>query len=530
MARTGWRSALCAAVLLICTVNAALAEVVLQRGNRFEPGSLDPHKYQTHYEANIILDLFEGLLTYDAKANAVPGIAQSWTTSADGRTWTFNLRPDLVWSDGAPLTADDVVFSFRRLMVPTTAAQYAQLLYILENGKEVNTGAAPADKLGVAAPTKTTVVLKLNSPAPYLLELLANPFAAILPKHVIEKKPSDWVKPGVMVSNGAYALSVWNPQDRIEVVRNLRFHDNANVKIDKVVYSPTENISSALARFRAGELDMQIEFPASQIDTLKNTIPEAVRVSPSLLTYYLTINSTNPKLSDARLRRALSLAIERDVLVSRVTRLGETVAFTFVPPGTANYQLPRSPDAALTPNERLTEAQQLMAELGYGPSKPFKLSYSFSSNEDLKRIAVAIAGMWKRIGVEAELLNREGRVHFAGLKSGDFEVGYVGWAADFNDASSFLYVLQSSSINSNYSRYRNPAFEALMVRAAQERDVKARASILQDAEMLALKDQPIIPLYNGVARNLVAPHVQGWQPNTQDFNLTRYLSISPKRP
>ena len=195
-------------------------------------------------------------------------------------------------------------------------------------------------------------------------------------------------------------------------------------------------------------------------------------------------------------------------------------------PTIANFASAEHADAKLKPDERLAQAKQLLADAGYGADKKLKISYSYTSNEDLKRVAVAVAGMWKRIGVETELLNREGRVHFAGLKSGDYEVGYVGWSADFNDASAFLYVLQSSTVNSNYSRYKNPAFDELMARAANEPDAKKRAELLRDAEATALKDQPIIPLFNGVTRNLVGAHVKGWVPNPVDFNLTRYLSVS----
>jgi oligopeptide transport system substrate-binding protein len=515
-----------AAVAAVSVAGAASAETELRRGNRFEPASLDPQKYQTHYEANIILDLFEGLLTYDAAAKPMPGVAQSWTTSPDGRTWTFTLRPHLLWSDGKPLTANDVVFTFRRLMTPATAAQYAQLLYVIENGREVNAGKVPPDKLGVQAPNATAVVFKLATPAPYFPELLANAFAAILPAHVIEKAGGDWMKPGTMVSNGAYALAAWAAQDKIELRRNQKFHDNANVRVDKVTYYPTENVNAALQRFRAGEIDTQLEFPVAQIDAVRANMAAEMRLAPSQLTYYLTLNTTNPKLADQHVRRALSLAVDRDILVSKITKSGEGPAFNFVAPTIANYSSPQHPDAKLSPEQRLAQAKQLLAEAGYGPDKKLKLAYSYSSNEDLKRIAVAVAGMWKRVGVEAELLNRESRVHFAGLKSGDYEVGYVGWAADFNDASAFLYVLQSSTVNSNYSRYKNPAFDDLMTQAAHEPDAKKRNELLRAAEALAMKDQPIIPLFNGVTRNLVAAHVKGWQPNPLDFYLTRYLSIS----
>jgi len=517
---------LIAALALLST--AAAAESVLNRGNRFEPATLDPHKYQTHYEANIILDLFESLLTYDAEGRPTRGVADTWKVSDDGRTWTFRLQTGLAWSDGAPLTAEDVVFSFRRLADPKTAAQYAQLFYVVENFRAVNTGALPVDQLGISTPDPATVIFKLETPAPYLPALLANAFAAVIPRHAVAKYGTEWIKPGVMVSNGAFTLKTWSPNDRIELARNPKFRAVEEVRLNRVVYSPTENLSAGFARFRAGELDMQIDFPLAQLDMLRAEMPTETKITPTLLTYYLALNTKSPKLADVRVRRALSLAVERDVLTSRVTRIGETPAFTFVPPRVADFPAWMHVDAGLNATQRLAAAAKLLAEAGYGKAKPLKLSTSFSATEDNKRIAVAIAGMWKRVGVETELLGREGRVHFASLKSGDFEAGFAGWSADFNDASTFLYTLQSAAVNSNYSRYANPAFDALMERAAREQSLVARAQLLQQAEKTALADQPIIPLYTGMARNLVARRVTGWRANAMDFNLSRYLSV-PKR-
>jgi oligopeptide transport system substrate-binding protein len=507
----------------------ASAEVVLKRGNRFEPATLDPHKFVTDYEENIGFDLFEGLVTYDAAANPIPGVAQSWSASDDGLVWSFKLRPNLVWSDGAPLTANDVVFSFRRLMAPATAGQYAQHFYVLANGREVNTGAVPLEKLGIAAPTADTVVITLNNPAPYLPQLLANAFAAVVPRHAIAKSADDWTKPRQLVSNGAFTLDVWESEDRIELVKNPRFHDANKVAIDRVIYYPTEDLNSAVSRFRAGGLDMQMEFSTSQIDLLKTELPTQTKIAPTLLTFYLALNTKVPKLADARVRRALSLAIDRDVIVSRVNKLGEEVAWTFVPPGIANYPRWQHPDAALSVEQRLTEARRFMAEAGYGPQKPLKVAYSYSNSDSRKRIAVATAGMWKRIGIETELVNREGKVHFAALGTGDFEIGFVGWTADYNDAATFLFAQQSTSVNSNYARYNNPKFDALMAQAAQTRDAIARSQVLQAAEKMVMADQPIIPMYYGVGQNLVASHVIGWQANALDQLPSRYLSIGSRK-
>ncbi|MBY0510424.1 MAG: peptide ABC transporter substrate-binding protein, partial [Rhodospirillaceae bacterium] len=289
MFRISRRAALLSGLSLPFVRPAAAAEGTLKRGNRYEPASLDPHKINTGYERNIVQDLFEGLTVYDAEGHPGPGLAASWATSPDGKTYTFRLRPNLTWSDGAPLTAADAVFSLRRLMEPKTAAHYAQLLYLMKNGRAVNTGAATSDTLGVAAPDPATVIIELDSPAPYLPELLANSFAAVLPRHVIMKQPDTWTKPGVMVSSGAFTLESWEPQNRIVLAHNPRFYDAAASKLARVIYVPTADLAAGLARFRAGELDMQLDFPVAQVDALRAEMAIETRLTPSLLTYYLAL-------------------------------------------------------------------------------------------------------------------------------------------------------------------------------------------------------------------------------------------------
>lgn len=500
----------------------------LNRAGRGEPGSLDPHKANTQYEQALVLDLFEGLLAFDANGEPAPGIADSWAISPDGRRYVFNLRPNLTWSDGAPLTAEHVAASFRRLLDPKTAAPAAAQMYVIKNGRAVNTGAMPPAALGVSA-AAGTVALELEAPVPYLTSLLASAFAVVVPPQAFAT-PDGWTRPGALVGNGAFVLESWEPQSRIVLARNARYRDAANVKLAKVVYHPVAETAAALARYRTGEFDMLMEFPAAQTDQLLAEMKEDARLTPALLTYYLALNTRDPKLADRRVRRALSLAIDRDTLVSKVVRGGALPAPTFVPPATAGYTPPRLDlDAAPYPM-RLAEAQRLLAEAGYGPDKPLRLAYAHSASQELRRIAMVIAAMWKRAGVEASLLNTEGRVHFSNLRQGVFEVAFVAWLADFNDAANFLTVLESASVSSNYSRYDTPAYDDLLRRAAQTSAATERATLLKDAEALMLTDQPIVPLYFGATRNLVAPRVGGWRGNAIDVHLSRYLTLESAAP
>lgn len=527
--RDGWIARLTRALTsvglaLLVGLTSASAQT-LNRAGRGEPGSLDPHKANSQYEQALVLDLFEGLLAFDADGQPVPGLADSWAVSPDFTRYVFNLRPNLVWSDGAPITPEQIVASFRRLLDPKTAAPGAAQMYVIKNARAVNTGALPLEALGVTA-APGTVALDLEAPVPYLPSLLAAAFAVVVPP-VAHTKPDTWTRPGTLVGNGAFTLQEWEPQSHITLARNEHYRDAAQVKIARIVYQPSPDTTAALARFRAGDFDMVMEFPSAQTDQLLAELKDEVRLTPSLLTYYLALNTRDPKLADRRVRRALSLAIDRDTLVSKVVRGGALPALSFVPPAASNYSPPVLDLDAAPYEDRLKEAQRLLADAGYGPANPLRLAYAHSANQELRRIAVVIAAMWKRAGIEASLLNTEGRVHFSNLRQGVFEVAFVAWLADFNDAANFLTVLESTSVSSNYAKYDNPVYDGLLRKAAQTSVQAERAKVLKDAEALMLSDQPIVPLYYGATRNLVSRKVSGWRGNPTDIHLSRYLTLAP---
>jgi oligopeptide transport system substrate-binding protein len=520
--------ALLLAIVCAWVAVSAQAAGTLRRGNHFEPSSLDPHKISTVYERFIVQDLFEGLTEPGPDEQPRPGVAQSWTVSADGKTWTFILRPGLKWSDGAPITVDDVVFSFRRFLDPKTAGELASTMYAIKNARLVNTGKLPVEQLGVAAPKSDTIVFTLEYPAPYLAALLANGTSSIVPKHVIAKFGDDWIKPGNAVSNGAFVLKAWIPNGGITLVRNPNYREPPS--LDSVVYEPTEDLDAALTRFKAGGLDIQFEFPSNQTDILKRDMPTQTKVVPGQLTYYLPLNLKNPKLKDVRVRRALSLAVDRAVLVSKVTRSGELTADTYVPPSLPGYTPVAIPDFPPTMPERLAKARALLTEAGVTPATPLRLTYTHGNTSDRKRIAVAIAAMWKPLGVIVSLEGLEGKVMFGNLREGNFEAAYVGWQADYPDAASFLTPLLSTNVVGNYSRYDNPTYDALINKAAATADSATRLALMREAELMMIQDQPMIPLYTGVNRELVSPRVHGWQPNPSAIHLSRFLSVDPGSP
>jgi oligopeptide transport system substrate-binding protein len=508
-------------LLLLWTLPVQAA--TLARGNGAEPESLDPHFAGTQAEDNIVGDLMVGLTTLDAAARPISGMAERWTVSKDGLTWTFTLRK-AVWSDGAPVTADDFDFAFRRLLDPKTASRYAYNLWIIRNGQAASAGKAPLTALGIAAPNPATLVLTLEHPAPYLPELLSHISASPLPRHVVEKLGPAWARPGNYVSNGPYRLQAWSPNDSITLVKNPRFYDAAQVGIDQIVYFPTSDADAALRRFRAHELDLQSPAPLLQLDWLRGNLPGVLRVMPSLALSYVAINQSVPALKDVRVRRALNLAIDREAITQKVLKLGEPPAYGIVPPGTANYPGNVSFDFRGKPfAPKLAEAQRLMRAAGYGPANRLNLTLAATTSANNRRLATVLQAMAGQIYVRLTINAANGPIHFRNLRARQYDLGIADWYADFNDASNFLDLLRSGAGN-NYAGYRNPAFDRLMDQAAAEPDMVKRGALLAQAERTALAGYPWIPLRFAAQTELVAPAVRGWTANARNLHRSRWLA------
>lgn len=516
-----------AAGLLLGAVGPAAAERVLRIANMGEPQSLDPHKVAGTWENRIVGDMFMGLATEAADGSTIPGAAERWSVSDDGLTYTFTLREHL-WADGVPVTAEDFVYALRRILDPKRAAKYAFILYPIAGAKAFNKGEQtdPA-KLGVRAIDGRTLEIRLENPTPFFIDQLTHYTAFPVPRHLVEAKGEDWVKPGTIVGNGPYTVTEWVPNSRITAVKNPRFYDAANVAIDKVVYYPDEERAAVLKRFRAGEIDLATDFPSDQIDWLKANLPAETRISPYLGVYYYPINNVRPPFSDRRVREALSMAIDREAITDKVLKTGEVPAYSFVPPGTGNYGQPAEVAwKALPMKERVEKARALLAEAGFGPGKPLKLTLKYNTSENHKKVAIAVAAMWKQLGVETELFNSEVKVHYNQLEENDFDVARAGWIADYNDPENFLSLLATATGKQNYGRYSNPEFDRLLDQAARTVDLAARADILRRAEAIALADAATIPIYHYVSKNLVSRKVRGWVPNTKDIHRTRWLSLA----
>jgi oligopeptide transport system substrate-binding protein len=504
---------------------ASAGEMVLNRGNAAEPQTLDPHLITGNWESDIEGDLIIGLTAENARGEAVAGAAERWETSEDGLTWTFHLR-DHQWSDGKPVTADDFVFAWRRILDPKLASTSAYFLHLVKNGKAVNTGKLPPTALGVSAPDAKTLVVNLEYPAPYLVQMLTHSSLHPVPRHVVEAKGNAWTRPGSYVGNGAYTLSEWVPNDRVTLLKNPRFYDAQNVKIDRVVFHPTSDYEAALRRLRAGELDMQSKMPTGRIDWIRANIPETIDPKPILTVEYYPFNLARKPLQDVRVREALSLALDRETLQNKVVKVGYPPAYSIVPPGTANY-----PGGVALPfkdmpfPQRLERARQLMQDAGYGPNKPFKTTMSVrSASAEARRVPAAIQEMWRQIFVDAEIVQMDAAVFYNQLRQHDFDIGLAGWVGDFNDAANFLDLFRTGNTNNN-GQYRNPAYDALLDRANLERDLGRRGELLAEAEALMLRDHPLIPSFFAVSTNLVQPYVKGWITNINNSNRTRWLWV-----
>lgn len=525
-----FRGALAAAVVsaVLMGTSAAFAEMVLHRGNSGDPETLDPQKTSTVYEGNILRDLFEGLVIHSASAKILPGMAESWSTSADGITWTFKLKANAKWSNGEPVTADDFVYSYRRMMNPTTGSQYANMLYVIKNAEELNKGTAKPEDLGVKAVDAHTLEFTLSGPTPYFIELLAHQSSFPVNKTVVEKFGKDWVKPENFVSNGAFVLSENVPHDHITLIRNKAHYGAAEFKLDKVMYVPTEDRAAALRRFQAGEIDMNDEVPTDQIKFIRQNLKDEFRPAPYLGTYYFVFNTKKAPFDDVRIRQALSLMVDREFLAEEIWGGTMLPGYSMVPPGTGTYGTPVWWSAKdLSPAEREDRAKALMKAAGYGPEgKPLKLEIRYNTSENHKKTSVALADMWKPLNVEVALVNTDVKTHYAYLREHQpFDIARAGWIADYNDAQNFLFLGETATKSLNYAQYSNPAYDALMAKAATEADPTKRSAVLHDAEKILMTDEPYLVLMTYMSKQLVSKKLKGWEPNTLDYHPSRFLWV-----
>ena len=508
--------------------DAAVERTTLRRGNGPEPDTLDPQRARTDAAFNILRDLFEGLTAVGSDGSAVPAAAESWTVSADGLEYTFRLRENLRWSNGDPLRAADFVAGLRRLVEPATASPYAQVLEPVQNAAAIIRGEQKPESLGVSAPDDRTVVIRLQNPAPYLLGLLAQPGTFPVHGPSLAQHGAEHARPGRLVSNGAFVLTDWIVGSHVVAERNRHYWHDAATQLDKVHYLHHSDAGTEFRQYRAGEIDVTYIVPPQQFGWIQANLPGELHVAPQLSVYYYGFNLNRPPFKDnPDLRRALSLAIDRERLTTAVTGIGEAPAYGWVPRGVADYT-PQQFDYAAKPYaERVAEARELYRKAGYSSARPLRTEIRYNSGEVHNRLAVAIAAMWKEaLGVETTLYAEEFRALLQSIQSGtETEVFRSSWVGDYNDAYSFAQLLQSG-FGINLTGYSNPQYDALLAAATREPDPARRRGLLEEAERLMLADHPVLPLYFYVNKHLVKPYVRGWTDNVMNVQYSKDLRLA----
>ncbi len=508
----------------LCAFATIAGAATLNRGIGNDPDSLDPHKAIGTSASILIYDLFEGLVSVDARGEIAPGAASEWKIDATQKVYTFTLRPGLKWSNGSPLTAADFEYSFRRLMLPETAARYASFLYPIRNARAVNTGRAPVESLGVKAIDARTLRIELESPAPQLTELLTSVGAVAVPRQAIEKFGREWTRPGQIVSNGAYALAEVSPQTFIKARRNPNYHAAADVAIDEVIYYPVEDEGTSYKRFQAGELQVALKVPTDKLDAAKRDFAGQLHTAPSLGMTMLMLNHREKPFDDARVRKALALAIDRTVLTDKILRRTAAPAYTIVPAGVSRYA-PQLPDYSRLPMPaRQAEAKRLLAEAGFGPGKPLKFTMQYFTESKTRTLAVAMVSMWRSVGVQCDLINKDLGSVISSVRAGAYQVSLYAWFSSFDDPTTYLDILTTKPRGS-LSGYSNPAFDQAFATGNALAAPAERSKALAAAEALAMADVPVIPLYTPINQRLVSSRVEGWTDNPRGANLSRFLRL-----
>lgn len=525
--RAGRRRRLWLPLLLgtLAFANTAVA-ATLEIGIQGEPASLDTARIGgTTWENDVLGDLFEGLVTLDPSGEYIPGAASSWDVSDNGKVYTFHLRDDANWSDGEPVVAADFVLAFQRLFDPANGAVYASLFYPVRGAEAHTKGEQDASDLGIEAVDAKTLKITLDQPTPYFPTLLTHIAASPVPSHLVEQFGNDWTQMDHIATNGAFTPTSWVSHDHIAARKNAEFHAADDVALDGVDYYPVEDRSAGLQRFRAGGLDIVRDFSPDRYQWLQQNLADAVHLAPQLANYYFALNQRDGHpTADKRVREALNLAIRRNVIADQIMGGVVSPASGFVPDGVSHFEAQVMPGLDQDMDGRVAKAKALLEDAGYDADHPLELTLRYSTTEANKRIAVALAAMWQPLGVETQLINAEGAVHYAELAAGNFDVGRGSWVADFDDASNFLGILQSDSPK-NYGGYQSDTFDQLMSQASRETDMGTRQRLLEQAERLALSDYAVAPIYVDVSRNLVNPKLAGWEDNALNRHLSRWLSL-----
>lgn len=492
-----------------------------------EPASLDPLKAVGLPEIQVIRDLFEGLTNQDAQGKIVPGVAQSWSSS-DNKTWVFTLRNNARWSNGDPVTAQDFVYSWQRLVDPKNSSAFAWFAGLsgIQNAAAITKGEMTPDKLGVVAQSKNQLKVTLDRPVPWFPALVANVALFPVPQKIIAQQGDSWTSPGKLVGNGAYQLSERVVNEKIVLTRNPHYWDDAHSVLTKVTFVPINEESSATKRYRSNDIDITESFPKNMYALLKKTLPGEVYTPDQLGTYYYAFNTQKGPTADVRVRKAFSWSIDRKVIAEKVLGTGEKPAWHFTPDVTAGFKPLPTFMQQHDQNSLNAQAKSLLAAAGYGPGKPLKLKLLYNTSESHQKIAIAVASMWKKnLGVDVTLENQEWKTYIDSRNSGNFDVIRASWVGDYNEPSTFLNLLTSGN-SSNIARFNNADYDAVIAKASRETSDQVRNSDYNRAEQILAEQAPIAPIYQYTNGRLIKPWVKGYPiTNPEDVAYSRELWI-----
>ncbi|MGJ0637358.1 ABC transporter substrate-binding protein [Xenorhabdus bovienii] len=478
----------------------------ITRNNFSEPVSLDPHKSDSSSEFDILRDFFERMVAIDKKDKIIPALAERWETY-DNKTWVFHLRKGIKWSDGSPITAHDVVFSWRRMVTPDTISPYGSYLVqaTVVNAYDVLSGKKKPEELGVKALDDATIEVTLGRPKADLLQMMAHPVMSPISEKVVKKYGNKWTQPEFFVSNGPFKLSEWIVNEKIVGVRNPYYWDDKHTVINKVTYLPLSDYKADLNRYMAGELDISNGGPSDFFPTLKKKFGDQFHISPIMSVYYYLFNTQKPPFNDVRVRQALTLALDRAIITDKVLGNGQKPAFDVVYPGSGGIYLKHPDYTSWTQEQRVAKAKALLNEAGFNENNPLKFTLLYNTSDGHKKIAIAASSMWKKnLGVEVVLQNQESKSLYDTMSQGNFEVVRYAWNADYNSPTSFLDIFTTGNTN-NIPQYSNKEFDQWVLKA----DETNNKIYYQRALDILTQDSPAIPVYYYVRTKLVKPYVGG---------------------
>ena len=499
---------------------------VFRKNNGTEPGTLDPHRAEGVPASNVLRDLFEGLVMEDPSGAYISGAAESWSLSEDAKTYVFKMRENGKWSNGDVVTAEDFVYGLRRSVDPATLSNYSSMLYPIKNARDIVLGKRSSETLGVRANGPTTLIIELEGPTPYFLSLLTHSTTYATHRPSVEKFGARFTRPGNLVGNGAFKLEEWRVQSHIKLVRNTEYWDNKNTTLEEVYYYPIDDVNSSFKRYRAQELDFTETVLAEQLPWIRQCLPGDLKISPYFGSYYYGFNNTQPPFKNKpKLRTALSMAVDRSVITDIILGAGQIPAYSLVPSVKTFKAVPAN-WSQWTQEQRNQEAQRLYSEAGFSKEKPLEVEILYNTSDNHKRIALAIAAMWKQtLGVKTTLRNQEWKVFLETrrLKQGT-QVYRAGWIGDYDDPYTFSQLLHSEN-EMNHPGYSSEEYDELINLAATKNAGESRLDVLRQAEKVMLEDMPIIPIYFYVSQHLIKPRVSGLEGNVMDHHYSKYVRI-----